>query len=377
MSDLLQYLVSGAALGAVYALVALGFVVIYRASEVFNFAHGELLTLGALITVSLSAPPRGAEDAFSLGAQSAVGLGLPFALAVVLAMFATGGVAGAIERVVLRPLVGRPVFVSIILTLFIGILLRTAMVLAWGTEPLPLATPWDSAAPIELGEAVLDLGSIAAIAAGVAALAAFSALLRFTRIGLAMRASQRDQETALALGVPVGRILGFTWFFAGALAALAGVFLGVREPSIGPNLGFIALRAFPAVIVGGLESAFGAVLAGLFLGIVEVLTAGYVNPALGPLGRNLHAVLPYLNAGLEAAGGSPLDAAVLDRAWENLEITWEPLGSTLEESAQHAVDAGTSEELVDLAGIYDLRPLNAILTDLDLDAVSAAGLGEE
>jgi NitT/TauT family transport system substrate-binding protein len=84
-----------------------------------------------------------------------------------------------------------------------------------------------------------------------------------------------------------------------------------------------------------------------------------------------------VNAGLEAAGGSPLDAAVLDRAWENLEITWEPLGSTLEESAQHAVDAGTSEELVDLAGIYDLRPLNAILTDLDLDAVSAAGLGEE
>ena len=98
----------------------------------------------------------------------------------------------------------------------------------------------------------------------------------------------------MAVGVPVGRVLSVTWFIAGALAALAGVFLGVRDDSVDMNLGFVALRAFPAVIVGGLDSALGAAVAGLLLGLLEVLTAGYVNAALGPMGKNFHMVLPYL-----------------------------------------------------------------------------------
>lgn len=293
MNDLIQYLVSGAALGAVYALVALGFVVIYRASEVFNFAHGELLTFGALLAVTLSAPPA-PEGGVAFGAPDIDGFGLPFWASILIAMLATGVLAGVVERLVLRPLVGRPVFVSIILTLFVAILLRTAMILAWGTEPLPLVTPWDNAEALDLGGAVVDQGSLAAVAAGSLALVLFSVVLRWSRVGLAMRAASRDQEAALALGIPVGTILGVTWFLAGGLAALGGVFLAVREPSIDPHLGFIALRAFPAVIVGGLDSAAGAVIAGLLLGLMEVLTAAYVNPSLGPFGRNLHTVLPYL-----------------------------------------------------------------------------------
>ena len=109
---------------------------------------------------------------------------------------------------------------------------------------------------------------------------------------------------------------------------------------------------------------------------VEALLRGHVA-AVQEATDDPDAAKEAVNKGLEAAGGSPLDAEVIDRAWENLEVTWEPLASTLQEEAQHAVDAGTSEELVDLKGIYDLRPLNAVLSDLDLDTVSAGGLGEE
>ena len=295
MTELLQYLASGTALGAVYALVALGFVVIYRASQVFNFAHGELLTFGAALMVWMSSPPlEPGADAFALGSTGLDGLGLPWALAAGLAVVATGALAALIERLVLRPLVGRPVFVSIILTLFVGVLLRTAMLLGFGAQPLPLGTPWAPMANVRVGGAVIGYDALATIAVGGAALALFFVLMRKTRLGIAMRATSADQETALALGIPVGRVFGATWFLAGAFAALGGIFLGVREPAVDMNLGYIALRAFPAVIVGGLDSAGGAVLAGLALGILEVLTAGYVNDALGVFGKNLHVVMPYL-----------------------------------------------------------------------------------
>ena len=108
------------------------------------------------------------------------------------------------------------------------------------------------------------------------------------------RATSSDQEAALCLGIPVGRIFGLTWFIAGAFAALAGVFLGMFPRTVDTNLGLIALKAFPVVIVGGLDSALGVVAAGAILGVVEVMTQGYVNPLLGPLGQNFHEVLPYL-----------------------------------------------------------------------------------
>ncbi len=194
----------------------------------------------------------------------------------------------------LRPLVGRPVFVTIILTLFLGFLLRTLCMLAFGTDPMPLTTPWDPFGVFHLGDAVVDYASAAAVIAGLVALGGFFLIIRRTRLGVAMRAASSDQETAIAVGVPVGRVLSFTWFIAGAFAALAGVFLGVRDDSVDMNLGFIAFRAFPAVIVGGLDSAVGAAVAGLALGLLEVLTAAYVNAALGPMGKNFHTVLPYL-----------------------------------------------------------------------------------
>ena len=276
MSSFLQLLFSGLALGAVYALVALGFVVIYRASEVFNFAQGEFLTFGAFSMLML------------------VDVGFPWFMALAGSMVLTGLLGALVERVFLRPLVGRPVFVTIILTIFIGFILRTAMVVGFGTEPVGMPTPWETTADVRIGGASILYNSLGAIIAGAIALAAFYGVLKYTRLGVAMRATASDQEVALSLGIPVGRIFGTAWFIAGALAAIGGIFLGMYPRSVDTNLGFVALRAFPAVIVGGLDSALGAVIAGLGLGVLEVLTQGYVNEHLGTFGENFHAVLPYL-----------------------------------------------------------------------------------
>lgn len=294
MNEFVQYLVSGVALGGVYALVALGFVVIYRASQVFNFAHGELLAFGALAMVYMTAPSVSEEDMLAIGAPEVSGLGISWFLALPIALVATGLLAALVERVALRPLVGRPVFVSIIITLFIGALLRTGMILVFGAGGMPLGVPWDPMGSLDVGGAVLGYSSAVIIGASAIALLAFFALLRFSKLGIAMRATSSDQETALALGIPVGKVFAATWIIAGAFAALAGVCVAIRDPQVDAMTGFIALRAFPAVIVGGLESPTGAVLAGLLLGVAEVMTAGYLNDALGEMGKNFHIVMPYL-----------------------------------------------------------------------------------
>ena len=295
MAEFSQLLVSGLALGVIYGLVALGFVIIYRASQVFNFAHGEFLTLGAVLMVFASSPALDTKaNPFALGSHGVDGWGLPWGAALVLAMSVTGAVAMVVERFVLRPLVGRPVFVTIIVTLFIGAILRVCIILIFGNDTLPILTPWEPLGTVNVGSAMLDYSSIASLVAGIIAFGAFGYLLQKTRFGIQMRATSSDQEAALGVGIPVGKILAITWFLAGAMAALAGVFLGIRDYSVDLNLGYIALRAFPAVIVGGLDSVLGAIVAGLLLGTLEVMTAGYVNALLGPWGKNLHTVMPYL-----------------------------------------------------------------------------------
>ncbi len=276
MSTFVQLLASGLALGAIYALVALGFVVIYRASQVFNFAQGEFLTFGAFFMTTMTAA------------------GVPWPLAVAASMVATGLLAASVERVVLRRMVGRPVFVTIILTIFVGFLLRELVHVFWGIEERGIATPWDRMATVEILGARVLVNSVGAVVAGALALGLFFFILQRSKLGVAMRATSDDQEVALALGIPVGRVFSATWFLAGMFAALAGIFLAMFPRNVDPNLGLIALRAFPAVIVGGLMSPVGTVLGGLLLGVLEVLAQGYVNPRLGNFGDNFHEVFPYI-----------------------------------------------------------------------------------
>jgi branched-chain amino acid transport system permease protein len=276
VTTFLQLVTSGLALGAAYALVALGFVVIYRASHVFNFAQGELLAFGAMLMTTLA------------------GAGLPWPIALAATMVGTGLLGATVERVALRRLVGRPVFVTIILTIFIALLLRAAVVILWGADPRGMPTPWERTATVSLAGASVLLSSLGAIAASAVALGLFFFIIKRTRLGIGMRAAANDQEVALALGIPVGRVFASTWFLSGAYAALAGVFLSMFPANAEPNLGYIALRAFPAIILGGLESPAGTVIAGLALGLLEVLAQGYVSPQLGDFGNGFHTVFPYL-----------------------------------------------------------------------------------
>lgn len=295
MIEFLQYVTSGLALGSVYALVALGFVVIYRASEIFNFAHGEFITLGGLLMIWMTAPPIDPTAPVGLGAAQISGLGLNWRLSLILTSVLVGGVAALVERFALRPLVGRPVFVPIIITLFVGFLLRTIMLLVWGAASLSLDTPWDPMSVFDIGGVIIQYNALSVVSASIIVLGLFFMILRYSKLGVAMRATATDQETSMALGIPVGRVFGITWFIAGAFAALAGIFIGIRDPSIDASTtGLIAFQAFPAVILGGLESPVGAVVAGLLLGVLEVLTQGYLNDTFGEMSKNFHVVLPYI-----------------------------------------------------------------------------------
>ncbi|HEY5924614.1 MAG TPA: branched-chain amino acid ABC transporter permease [Kofleriaceae bacterium] len=276
MTDVIMLAAAGLSLGAMYALVALGFAVIYRASQVFNFAHGELLGVGAFSMTSL------------------VGAGLPWPLALLVAMTITGCVAMAVERSVVRPMIGRPVFVTIILTLFVALLLRALMIIIWGVQPRAIASPLGESS-LALGGAEIPYQTLTQIVVAMLAMGGFFALLKYSKLGVGMRATSTDQEVALALGIPVGRILGATWFLAGMLAGLAGVFAAMKHAMFGHEATLIiAFRAFPAVIVGGLTSPVGTVIAGFLLGMLEIFAPVYLGKHLGNFGRNIQDVFPYM-----------------------------------------------------------------------------------
>ena len=275
MTDFLQLTVQGLALGAVYALVALGFVVVYKATGVINFAHGELMLLGAYLVYALGSLLR-----------------LPFLVAVPVAMGLMAIVGLAIERTILRRMVGRPTFSVVMITIGLAIILRQIVTAAFGFDDRLLSDPWGSS-QFTLGEVRLNVVSVATVVACAVLFAAFFAFFRASRAGVAMRATAFDQEAALAVGIPVRHVYAWSWMIAAGTATVAGVFLAAFPASLSPSLGFAAFRAFPAAIVGGLDSPGGAILGGLGIGVVEVLVQGY-QPQLAPwLGVDFHVVAPY------------------------------------------------------------------------------------
>lgn len=276
MTDFLQLLVQGLALGAAYALVALGFVVIYKATAVINFAHGELMLLGAYLVYALH-----------------VEAGLPFLLAVPLAMALMALFGWAVERVLLRRMVGRPTFSVVMITLGLAIVLRQVIAARFGFDERLLGDPWGSSA-LALGGVQFNVVSVVTLAVSGALVTLFFAFFRGTKAGVAMRAAAFDHEAALALGIPVRSVHAWSWMIAGATATVAGVFLAAFPASLSPALGFAAFRAFPAAILGGLDSPGGAVLGGLIIGVVEMLVQGY-QPQLAPwLGTDVHVVAAYV-----------------------------------------------------------------------------------
>ncbi|MFD4356876.1 branched-chain amino acid ABC transporter permease [Nocardia sp. NPDC058518] len=294
MIEFVESLVRGTGLGAMYSLIAVGFVIIFRSTGVMNFAQPVFMILGTFISYTL-------VDA----------AGLPFAVAALGAVASVAAIAAATERIAMRPMVGRPPFSATLVT--VG-LFAAGLVVAnklFGPDVITSGDPWGLGS-FCLGGTRAETGTVAGLAAPcvggvtvgyvdifkvVSAVVIVGALLLWldrSRYGLAMRATAADQETAMAQGISAGTIFSLSWALAGALAACGGILLGTAPGGVAAAAALVALKALPATIIGGLDSVKGAVVGGLIVGWAEALTKTY-QPDLAPwLGANFDVVMPYV-----------------------------------------------------------------------------------
>jgi len=253
----LQLVISGIAQGCIYGLIALGFVLIYKATETVSFAQGELMMLGAFCGLALVTL-----------------LGWPYWLAVPVTVAVMALFGLALERAVIRPVLGQPAFAIVMLTIGISYMARGAitMIPDIGTDTRLLPVPYKGLL-IKAGPLLLDVEQWVVIGATTLLCAALFALFRYTRIGIAMQAASQNQLAAYYMGIPVRRLNGLAWALAAAVAAIAGLLLAPIT-FVHANMGLIGLKAFPAAVVGGFGSLPGAIVGGLVIGIVESL-AGF------------------------------------------------------------------------------------------------------
>jgi len=263
MELFLQLVINGLVIGSIYALLALGFVIIYKASGIFNFAQGELLMLGAYVCLAV----------FSEFA-------IPFwwAFLVTLIFAATLGIL--MERLLLRPMIGEPVISVIMLTLGLASILRAIVQGIWGTDtrPFPTVFPPD---PVMLGPLPVSQGYLYSMAAVALLLIVFHWFFRYSRAGIAMRATAFSQQVALSMGISVKRIFALSWSIAAVVSAVGGVLLGSIRGGVDGSLALFGLKVVPVAILGGLDSVPGAILGGLVIGVLENLSGGYLDPIFG------------------------------------------------------------------------------------------------
>lgn len=276
MNDFLQATINGIAQGSVYALLALGYVMIYKATQVISFAQPALMVLGGLASYHFI-----------------VVFGLPFWIGLLLGMIVGALIGMVVERTALRPMLGKPVFTLAIITIGVDIILRVIANRYIGVTPRIIPFPGGDKV-VAFGNFSLPAHSVALIAITILIVVLMSLFFQFSKTGLAMRATALDQETSMAQGINVGLIFGMAWAIAGALAAVAGTFLASGTASgLEQTTWVIALKALPAIIIGGLDSLKGAVVGGILIGVVEALTATY-QPGVAPwLGGNFALVAPY------------------------------------------------------------------------------------
>lgn len=255
----LQLVISGVAQGCIYGLIALGFVLIYKATETVSFAQGDLMMLGAFA-----------------GLAGMTMLGFPFWLAVISAIGAMALLGLVTERLVIRPILGQPAFSIVMLTIGLGYVGRglITMIPGIGTETHTLPVPYKDQS-WTLGGLVVSMEQTAVIVVTAVLCAALYALFKYSKLGLAMQASSQNQLAAYYMGIPVKRLNGLVWALAAAVAAIAGLLLAPIT-FVHANMGFIGLKSFPAAVVGGFGSLPGAIVGGLVIGIVESLAGFYL-----------------------------------------------------------------------------------------------------
>jgi len=271
MSVILEHLVLGIAVGAVYSIVALGFVLIYKATGVFNLAQGSLLCIGAYICYFLS-----------------ITVGLPFYVAVILTLVVAFVIGLLIEFVFLRRMIGQSHLAILMITIGLYLMLRGVVLITWGVYSKSLPS-YLSAEPINiLGANVLPIFALSLVAAAIL-FAVFILFFRYTSIGVAMRATQDNQQVAQSVGISVKRVFGMSWAIASLTAAVGGIIVGTIL-SVGYSLDDFGFKVLPAVILGGLESVPGALIGGIILGIAEHFGGAYLGSWL----IGIEDVIPYV-----------------------------------------------------------------------------------
>ncbi len=254
-----QLVISGVALGCIYGLIALGFVLIYKATETVSFAQGELMMLGAF----------GALVCMTV-------LGFPFWLSVMATIAGMGLFGLLVERALIRPILGQPAFSIVMLTIGVGYMARglITMVPGMGTDTHVLNVPYKDQL-WQVGGLIVPMEQLVVMLFTAALCGALFALFRYTKLGIAMQASSQNQLAAYYMGIPVKRLNGLVWALAAVVAALAGLLLAPIT-FVHANMGFIGLKAFPAAVVGGFTSLPGAIVGGIIIGVVESLAGFYL-----------------------------------------------------------------------------------------------------
>jgi len=270
---LLQLVINGLVVGSIYALVATGFVIIFKSSSALNLAQGEFLMVGAYACLHLM-----------------ISHNIPFLAAFVITMLFTALLGVLIERVVLRPLLGSPVISVIMVTLGLASVLRALLQILFGTDTIAFPEIFPSK-PVLLGPVPVSQGYLYSAACVVVLLAALTAFFRYTKSGLAMRATASNRQTALSMGISVKRMFALSWCIAAMVSAIGGILLGAIRGGVDMSLGYMGLKVLPVVILGGLDSIAGAVVGGLIIGLLENLCGGYLDPLVG---GGVKEVAPYI-----------------------------------------------------------------------------------
>jgi branched-chain amino acid transport system permease protein len=274
MTFLLQLVITGFALGMVYALIAIGFVIILKCSEAFNIAQGHFVMIGGY-----------------LGYTFLVTFGLPIWASLLLAIVTAIIMGLVIERLALRPLVGQPVLAVVMMTIALATILEGLATLIWGGEykayhgVLPTVN-------LRLGELSIPSETTIGMIVSIVAVAILMLLFRYTKIGLAMRATAEDEQVVQSAGIRVTTVYALSWVIACVVGVIGGILLG-GVSGVMIEMASVGLKAFAVVLLGGVNSIGGAIVAGIILGVLENVAAGYLDPLL-PAGGGLANVFPFI-----------------------------------------------------------------------------------
>jgi branched-chain amino acid transport system permease protein len=272
MEFFVQLIITGTVIGSIYALLALGFTLIYKATDVVNFAQGELLMVGAYICLHLT-----------------VSYNVPFWASFLITLVFSFTMGFFIEKVFLRRMIGEPIISIIMLTVGLSSVMKAVVQIFWGTDTRTYPQVFSSE-PFMIAGLSISRVYIYSIAAVAVFLVLFSLFFKKSKVGVAMRAVASDQQAALSMGIDVKRIFALSWGIAAVVSAVGGIFLG-NINGINTTLSHFGLKVFPVVILGGLDSIVGAIVGGLIIGILENLAGGYIDPLIGGGAKE---IFPYV-----------------------------------------------------------------------------------